>query len=48
MVVVGGSLITGGRGHHLGILGGCLLLTALGRLLASTILPFAVRDIITV
>lgn len=46
VVVVGGSLITGGRGHYLGILGGCLLLTALGTLLAGTTLPFAVRDII--
>lgn len=46
VVVVGGTLITGGRGHYLGILGGCLLLTALGTLLAGTTLPFAVRDII--
>lgn len=46
VVVVGGSLITGGRGHYLGILGGCLLLTALGTLLAGTTLPFAMRDII--
>ncbi len=46
VVVVGGTLITGGRGHYLGILGGCLLLTALGTLLAGTTLPYAVRDII--
>jgi ribose transport system permease protein len=46
VVVVGGTLITGGRGHYAGILGGCLLLTALGTLLAGTTLPFAVRDII--
>ena len=29
VVVVGGTLITGGRGHYLGMLGGVLLLTAL-------------------
>ena len=29
VVVVGGALITGGRGHYLGMLGGVLLLTAL-------------------
>ena len=28
VVVVGGALITGGRGHYLGMLGGVLLLTA--------------------
>jgi len=46
VVVVGGTLITGGRGHYLGMLGGVLLLTALSTLLAGTTLPFAVRDII--
>jgi ribose transport system permease protein len=46
VVVVGGTLITGGRGHYLGMLGGVLLLTALATLLAGTTLPFAVRDII--
>ena len=45
-VVVGGTLITGGRGHYLGMLGGVLLLTALSTLLAGTTLPSAVRDII--
>jgi ribose transport system permease protein len=45
-VVVGGTLITGGRGHYLGMLGGVLLLTALATLLAGTTLPSAVRDII--
>lgn len=44
--VVGGTLITGGRGHYLGMLGGVLLLTALSTLLAGTTLPSAVRDII--
>jgi ribose transport system permease protein len=46
IVVVGGTLITGGRGHYLGIVGGALLLTALSTLLAGTTLPFATRDII--
>jgi ribose transport system permease protein len=46
VVVVGGTLITGGRGHYLGMLGGALLLTALSTLLAGTTLPHAVRDII--
>jgi ribose transport system permease protein len=46
VVVVGGTLITGGRGHYLGMLGGVLLLTALSTLLAGTTLPSAVRDII--
>ena len=45
-VVVGGSLITGGRGHYLGMLGGVLLLTALSTLLSGTMLPHAVRDIV--
>lgn len=46
VVVVGGTLITGGRGHYLGMLGGVLLLTALSTLLAGTTLPDATRDII--
>jgi ribose transport system permease protein len=46
VVVVGGALITGGRGHYLGMIGGVLLLTALQTLLAGTTLPHAVRDII--
>lgn len=45
-VVVGGTLITGGRGHYLGMIGGVLILTALSTLLAGTMLPSAVRDII--
>ena len=45
-VVVGGSLITGGRGRYVGMLGGVLLLTALSTLLAGTMLPHAIRDII--
>jgi ribose transport system permease protein len=46
VVVVGGTLITGGRGHYIGMLGGVLLLTALQTLLDGTTLPHAVRDII--
>jgi ribose transport system permease protein len=46
VVVVGGTLITGGRGHFVGMLGGVLLLTALSTLLAGTTLPPAMRDII--
>jgi ribose transport system permease protein len=46
VVVVGGTLITGGRGHYVGMVGGVLMLTALSTLLAGTTLPPAVRDII--
>ncbi len=46
VVVVGGTLITGGRGHYIGMLGGVLLLTALSTLLEGTTLPSATRDII--
>lgn len=46
VVVVGGALITGGRGHYLGMAGGALLLTGLQTLLAGTSLPYAFRAII--
>jgi len=46
VVVVGGTLITGGRGTFLGMVGGVLLLTALQTLLAGTTLPYATRIII--
>ncbi|WP_307437479.1 ABC transporter permease [Labrys monachus] len=46
VVVVGGALITGGRGHYLGMLGGVFLLTALQTLLAGTTLPYAIRAIL--
>jgi ribose transport system permease protein len=46
VVVVGGTLITGGRGHYLGMVGGVLLLVALQTLLAGSTLPFAARSII--
>jgi ribose transport system permease protein len=45
VVVIGGALITGGRGHHLGMPGGVLLLTALQTRLAGTTLPYATRAI---
>ena len=46
VVVLGGTLITGGRGHYLGILGGAILFTGLGIMLSGTVLPEAVRHII--
>ncbi|PPQ35790.1 ABC transporter permease [Rhodopila globiformis] len=46
VVVVGGTLITGGRGSYFGMIGGVLLLTALQTLLAGTTLPDAMRQII--
>lgn len=45
VVVVGGALITGGRGHYIGMFGGALLLTAMQTLLAGTTLPFAFRTV---
>lgn len=46
VVVVGGALITGGRGDYIGMLGGVFLLTALQTMLAGTTLPFATRTIL--
>lgn len=46
VVVVGGTLITGGRGSYVGMLGGVLLLTALQTLLAGTTVPYAARAIL--
>ncbi|SFJ74125.1 ribose transport system permease protein [Bosea sp. OK403] len=46
VVVVGGALITGGRGSYAGMIGGVLLLTALQTLLAGTTLPYATRAIL--
>jgi ribose transport system permease protein len=45
-VILGGTSITGGRGHYVGILGGALLFTSLGSMLSGTNLPEAVRDVI--
>ncbi|CAN5769366.1 ABC transporter permease [soil metagenome] len=44
--VMGGTLITGGRGHYVGMFGGALLLTALSTLLSGILLPAAARNII--
>lgn len=46
VVIVGGTLVTGGRGHYLGIFGGALLLTGLSTMLAGTTWPEALRDIL--
>ncbi len=46
VVVVGGALITGGRGSYIAVVGGVLLLTALQTLLAGTSLPYATRAIV--
>jgi ribose transport system permease protein len=46
VVIVGGALITGGRGSYLGMVGGVLLLTALQTLLAGTMFPFSIRTIV--
>ena len=46
VVLVGGTLAIGGRGHYLGIFGGALLLTAVGTLVSGSELHFAWRDII--
>lgn len=46
VVVVGGTLMSGGKGHYLGMLGGALMLTALATLLSGTTLPPAARNVI--
>ncbi|HWK64953.1 MAG TPA: ABC transporter permease [Rhizobiaceae bacterium] len=46
VVVVGGALITGGRGSYIGMLGGVILLTALQMLLAGTTIPTSTRSIL--
>jgi ribose transport system permease protein len=46
VVVVGGTVVTGGRGHYLGIFGGALLLTGLSTMLSGTTWPEAMRDIL--
>ena len=46
VVVVGGTVVTGGRGHYLGIFGGALLLTGLSTMLPGTTWPEAMRDIL--
>jgi ribose transport system permease protein len=46
VVVVGGALITGGRGSYVGMVGGVILLTALQTLLAGTVIPTSARSIL--
>lgn len=46
VIIIGGTAITGGKGHYAGMLGGALLLTALQTLLTGTTLPPAFRDIV--
>lgn len=46
VVVVGGTLMNGGKGHYLGMLGGALMLTALATLLSGSTLPAAARSVI--
>jgi len=46
VVLVGGTLATGGRGHYIGIFGGALLLTAVATLVTGSNIPIAWRDII--
>ncbi len=46
VVVVGGALITGGRGSYVGMIGGVVLLTALQMLLAGTTIPNSARSIL--
>lgn len=45
-MVVGGALITRGRGHYIGMLGGALLLRSVQTLLPGTTLPYASRAIL--
>lgn len=46
VVVVGGTLMTGGRGNYAGMFGGALMLTSLSTLLSSSTLPSAARSIV--
>jgi ribose transport system permease protein len=46
VVVVGGTLMTGGRGHYAAMFGGALMLTALSTLLSGSTLPPAARSIV--
>jgi ribose transport system permease protein len=46
VVVIGGTAMTGGRGHYLGMFGGALLITALSTFLSGLLLTTATRNII--
>jgi len=45
-VVIGGTLMSGGQGHYLGMFGGALLLTALTTVLTGLLLPDSMRSIV--
>lgn len=46
VVVIGGTLITGGHGFYAGMVGGVLLLTGLQTLLAGTTVPTSAREVV--
>jgi ribose transport system permease protein len=46
VVLTGGTLATGGRGHYLGIFGGVVLFTALSTMVSGTTVPISLRDVI--
>jgi ribose transport system permease protein len=46
VVVVGGTTITGGKGHYVGMFGGALLLTALSTVLSASLISDAIRGIV--
>ncbi len=46
VVLVGGTLATGGRGNYLGMFGGALLLTAVSTLVVGTDVAIGLRDVI--
>jgi len=46
VVLVGGTLETGGRGNYLGMFGGALLLTAVSTLVVGTDVAIGLRDVI--
>jgi ribose transport system permease protein len=46
VVLTGGTLATGGRGHYLGIFGGVALFTALSTMVSGTTVPISLRDVI--
>jgi ribose transport system permease protein len=45
-VAVGGAQMNGGKGHHIGTLGGAIMLSLLSVLLASFMMPEGVRNIV--
>jgi ribose transport system permease protein len=45
-VVLGGVSILGGRGHFLGVVGGALVFTGIGTILAGTTIPESTRSVI--